>query len=40
MAVFSSIPKTTARWYLGRREYYDETHLAIAGLVSDLTAEW
>ncbi|MFE9967199.1 transposase family protein [Streptomyces sp. NPDC005525] len=25
--------------YLGRREYYDETHLAIAGLVSDRTAE-
>ncbi|MDI5904821.1 MULTISPECIES: hypothetical protein [Streptomyces] len=24
--------------YLGRREYYDETHLAIAGLVSDRTA--
>jgi len=26
------------RW-IGRREYYDETHLAIAGLVSDRTAE-
>ncbi|WP_327249830.1 IS30 family transposase [Streptomyces sp. NBC_01320] len=25
--------------YLGRREYYTETHLAIAGLVSDRTAE-
>ncbi|MFD7278623.1 transposase family protein [Streptomyces sp. NPDC059862] len=25
--------------YLGRREYYDETHLAIAGLVSDRTAK-
>ncbi len=25
--------------YLGRREYYDETHLAIAGLVSDHTAK-
>lgn len=25
--------------YIGRREYYDETHLAIAGLVSDRTAE-
>lgn len=25
--------------YLGRREYYDETHLAIADLVSDSTAE-
>ncbi|MGW8877642.1 transposase family protein [Streptomyces mirabilis] len=25
--------------YVGRREYYDETHLAIAGLVSDRTAE-
>jgi hypothetical protein len=25
--------------YLGRREYYDQTHLAIAGLVSDRTAE-
>jgi hypothetical protein len=25
--------------YLGRREYYDETHLAIAGLVSDRAAE-
>lgn len=25
--------------YLGRREYYDETHLAIAGLVFDRTAE-
>ena len=25
--------------YLGRREYYDETHLAIACLVSDRTAE-
>jgi hypothetical protein len=24
--------------YIGRREYYDETHLAIAGLVSDRTA--
>lgn len=24
--------------YLGRREYYDETHLAIASLVSDRTA--
>ena len=26
------------RW-IGRREYFDETHLAIAGLVSDRTAE-
>lgn len=25
--------------YIGRREYYDETHLAIAALVSDRTAE-
>ena len=25
--------------YIGRREYYTETHLAIAGLVSDRTAE-
>lgn len=25
--------------YLGRREYYDQTHLAIAGLVSDRSAE-
>ncbi|MFJ7296613.1 hypothetical protein [Streptomyces collinus] len=25
--------------YLGRREYYDETHLAIAGLISDRTAK-
>ncbi|MGX1887269.1 hypothetical protein [Streptomyces sp. NPDC055287] len=25
--------------YIGRREHYDETHLAIAGLVSDRTAE-
>lgn len=25
------------RW-IGRREYYDETHLAIAGLISDRTA--
>ena len=25
--------------YIGRREYYDQTHLAIAGLVSDRTAE-
>ncbi|MFF0143390.1 transposase family protein, partial [Streptomyces sp. NPDC005227] len=25
--------------YLGRREYYTDTHLAIAGLVSDRTAE-
>ena len=25
--------------YIGRREYYDETHLAIAGLVSDRAAE-
>lgn len=25
--------------YTGRREHYDETHLAIAGLVSDRTAE-
>ncbi|WP_371666742.1 hypothetical protein OG985_45155 [Streptomyces sp. NBC_00289] len=24
--------------YIGRREYYDQTHLAIAGLVSDRTA--
>ena len=27
------------RW-IGRREYYDESHLAIAGLVSDSTAMW
>ncbi|MGC4987597.1 hypothetical protein ACLQ18_44755 [Streptomyces sp. DT193] len=25
--------------YLGRREYYDQTHLAIVGLVSDRSAE-
>ncbi|MGW1704359.1 hypothetical protein ACWCP8_02070 [Streptomyces sp. NPDC002206] len=25
--------------YLGRREYYDQTHFAIAGLVSDRSAE-
>lgn len=25
--------------YIGRREYYDETHLAIAALVSDRAAE-
>jgi hypothetical protein len=25
--------------YIGRREYYDQTHLAIAGLVSDRAAE-
>jgi hypothetical protein len=28
----------TLQRYTGRREYYDETHLAIAGLVSDRTA--
>ena len=28
----------TLQRYLGRREYYDQTHLAIAGLVSDRTA--
>lgn len=28
----------TLQRYIGRREYYDDTHLAIAGLVSDRTA--
>jgi DDE superfamily endonuclease len=28
----------TLQRYTGRREYYDETHLAIAGLVSDRAA--
>ncbi|MDI5904074.1 MULTISPECIES: hypothetical protein [Streptomyces] len=28
--------RSLRRW-IGRREYYDETHLAIAGLVSDRT---
>ncbi|MGI5507804.1 transposase family protein [Streptomyces sp. CA-106131] len=30
--------RSLQRW-IGRREYYDETHLAIASLVSDRTAE-
>jgi hypothetical protein len=29
--------RSLQRW-VGRREYYDETHLAIAGLVSDRAA--
>jgi DDE superfamily endonuclease/Helix-turn-helix of DDE superfamily endonuclease len=29
----------TLQRYIGRREYYEETHLAVAGLVSDRTAE-
>lgn len=36
-----SASRTMARLqrYIGRREYYDETHLAIAALVSDRAAE-